>query len=47
MAAKKRIQVEYKNLLKDPIPNCVAEPLDENDLFHWKGKVQGQKKFTI
>jgi len=34
---------DLKNLRKKPIPGITAEPIDENDLTVWKGRVEGAK----
>ena len=39
--ALKRIQREYKELQKDPLPNCTAEPIVESDLYNWQATLQG------
>ena len=39
----KKLYGEYKHLKKNPIEGITAEPIDENDLTVWKGRVEGAK----
>ena len=39
----KKLYGEYKHLKKNPIEGITAEPIDENDLTKWKGRVEGAK----
>ena len=39
----KRLAGDLKNLRKKPIEGITAEPIDENDLTIWKGRVEGAK----
>ena len=39
----KRLAGDLKNLKKKPIEGITAEPIDENDLTKWKGRVEGAK----
>jgi len=39
----KRLAGDLKNLKKKPIEGITAEPIDENDLTKWKGRVEGPK----
>ena len=39
--ALRRIKEELTRLIKNPIPNCSACPVDENDLFHWRAIIMG------
>ena len=39
----KKLTGELKNLRNKPIPGITAEPIDENDLTVWKGRVEGAK----
>ena len=39
--ALKRIKEEITKLIKNPLPNCLACPVDENDLFHWRAIIMG------
>ena len=39
----KKLYGELKNLRKNPIEGITAEPIDENDLTKWKGRVDGAK----
>ena len=41
MAAIKRIHAELMQLGRDPIENCTAGPVDEDDLTHWQAVVTG------
>lgn len=36
-----RIKKEYLQLMKDPPSNCSAGPIDENDMYQWKGFIIG------
>jgi ubiquitin-conjugating enzyme E2 D/E len=36
-----RIKKEYLQLIKDPPSNCSAGPIDENDMYQWKGFIIG------
>ena len=40
MAALKRIEKEYKDFLKDPVPNTTIE-LDKENTYHWKVIMKG------
>ena len=37
----KRILREIKDLEMDPPGNCTAGPIDDSNLFHWKGQIVG------
>ena len=39
----KKLYGELKNLRKNKIEGITAEPIDENDLTVWKGRVEGAK----
>jgi len=39
--ALKRIQREMKEIQKEPLTNCTAEPISEEDLFQWHVVLQG------
>jgi len=41
MTAQKRITRELIDIKKDPITNCDAYPLDDNDIYHWEGLIIG------
>ena len=41
MAGVKRLHKEYRDLVKDPMVNCVAKPLEEN-LFEWRFIFKGE-----
>ena len=42
MAAKRRLQKEYKDFIKDPPANCSGGPVDD-DIFKWKFILAGPK----
>ncbi len=44
MSALKRINNEINDLTKNPLPNCSATPIDDCDMFHWKGTITGPKE---
>lgn len=44
MAALKRIKNEIDDLTKNPLPNCSATLIDDDDMFHWKGTITGPKE---
>lgn len=37
----KRIQNEIQSLMKEPIPNCSAGPIDDNDITKWQATIFG------
>jgi len=39
--ALKRIQKEIKDLTKEPLPDCTASPVNENDIFNWSATIKG------
>jgi ubiquitin-conjugating enzyme E2 D/E len=39
--ANKRITNELAELLKEPVPNCSAGPIDESDLYKWHATIFG------
>ena len=41
MSAIKRIQWEIINLGRNNIEGCSAEPIDENDPYHWQATIIG------
>jgi len=41
MSAVRRITRELLEIKRDPVSNCSAGPIDENDLFHWNGIIIG------
>jgi ubiquitin-conjugating enzyme E2 D/E len=36
-----RLKREYADMLKDPVPNCTAGPIREEDLFKWEAMIFG------
>lgn len=46
MATKaiKRISKELQDILKEPVANCTAGPIDEDNLFAWHGTIIGPTK---
>ncbi|XP_052892944.1 ubiquitin-conjugating enzyme E2 D4-like [Anopheles moucheti] len=38
--ALKRLQIELKNMLEDPVEQCSAGPIDD-DMFLWRAKIIG------
>ena len=43
MAGIKRLQKEYRDLMKEPMDNCIAKPLEDN-LFEWRFIFKGEKE---
>lgn len=43
MAGAKRLQKEYRDLVKEPMVNCIAKPLEEN-LFEWRFIFKGESE---
>jgi ubiquitin-conjugating enzyme E2 D/E len=41
MSAVRRISRELLEIQRDPLSNCSAGPINENDLFHWEGTIIG------
>jgi ubiquitin-conjugating enzyme E2 D/E len=41
MSLLKRINREYQDLMKNPIQNCSASPVNENDLTKWDAVIIG------
>lgn len=39
--ANKRIQNELADLLKSPVPNCSAGPVDMSDMYKWSATIFG------
>jgi ubiquitin-conjugating enzyme E2 D/E len=39
-SARRRIGNEHRNLLRDPIPGCTAQP-SPNDIFSWTATIEG------
>ena len=39
--ALKRLKKEMDELLKDPLSNCSANPISDDDLFEWSAKIHG------
>jgi len=43
MAGIKRLQKEYRDLMTEPMDNCIAKPLEDN-LFEWRFIFKGEKE---
>lgn len=41
--AFKRLKKEYEELINDPLTNCSANPINENDILQWSAKIYGPK----
>jgi ubiquitin-conjugating enzyme E2 D/E len=41
--ALKRLKKEYDELLKDELLTCSATPINHDDLFEWRAKINGPK----
>jgi len=41
MSAVRRISRELLEIQREPLSNCSAGPIHENDLFHWEGTIIG------
>lgn len=41
--AFKRLKKEYEELINDPLTNCSAYPINENDILQWSAKIYGPK----
>ncbi len=39
--ALRRLQREYADIQKDPVANCTAGPVSEEDFFHWEAMIFG------
>jgi ubiquitin-conjugating enzyme E2 D/E len=40
---KKKLTNELKNLQQKPIQGIIAQPINDNDITKWKGRVEGAK----
>ncbi|KAL3097088.1 hypothetical protein niasHS_002804 [Heterodera schachtii] len=41
MMAKRRIMQEFKELKKEPIVGCTAQPVDDNNISEWTATIKG------
>jgi ubiquitin-conjugating enzyme E2 D/E len=44
MSAARRILKEMDDMMKSPVDNCTAGPVDTNNIFCWKGTIIGPEK---
>ena len=40
-ASYKRIENQYKNLMREPLEGVSAGPIDEEDMYKWQGYIWG------